>query len=396
MSYFCESFEYQPIKRFLNSNAADIISSRGDITFNLRRDITLPSGTIGYVSLSELTIPNTMYNINTSNNKLVLLDSSMVGKTLTVTPGNYTVTSLMTELNEQLNPNGDPDPDVLISYNDTTSKCTFTHPNSLFLIIMPTSTMNTVLGFESGEIADTVFQNPQGSTLRTDVNKNSFDIVTGTSDTLAVLAYDQSVHTVITLAAGVGITGANIVADLNANFVANGIPITATYANSRITFTNTTINFPFEFLYAESTCFDVLGFGHANKISTVVQVPIDNCTFTSTKIVDLSGNNGFYFTSSLGLGNHSFLTKSNTGGQNVLAKIQLTTSDSGIEYYNNLTQFKSRFYDTNVTQLHIVLYDEDFNPWVPLNDWSCVLDFFFYEKYDLQTKMKQQHLLYSK
>ena len=100
-------------------------------------------------------------------------------------------------------------------------------------------------------------------------------------------------------------------------------------------------------------------------------------------------------TSNLGLGNYSFLTQSNTGGANVLAKIQLTTSDTGIEYYNNLTQFKSRFYDTNITRLHIVLYDENFNIWTPLSDWSCVLDFHFYEKYDLQTKMKQQHLLFS-
>ena len=196
MSYFRESFEYQPIKMFLNSNAADIISSRGDITFNLRRDITLPSGTIGYVSLSELTIPNTTYNINTSNNKLVLLDSSMVEKTLTVTPGNYTVTTLMTELNEQLNPNGDLNPDILISYDDKTYMYTFTHITSLFLIIRPSSTMNTVLGFESGEIADTVLQNPQGSTLTTEVDKYSFTTIN--SNTLAVLAYGKSVHTVIT------------------------------------------------------------------------------------------------------------------------------------------------------------------------------------------------------
>ena len=72
MSYFRESFEYQPIKLFLNSNAADITQSRGDITFDLRRNIILPHGTIGYVSLNELTIPNTNYNINSSNNTLVL------------------------------------------------------------------------------------------------------------------------------------------------------------------------------------------------------------------------------------------------------------------------------------------------------------------------------------
>ena len=42
MSYFRESFEHQPVKMFLNSNAADVISSRGNITFNLGRNITLP------------------------------------------------------------------------------------------------------------------------------------------------------------------------------------------------------------------------------------------------------------------------------------------------------------------------------------------------------------------
>ena len=72
MSYYRESFEYQPIKLFLNSNSADIIQSRGDISFNLRRNISLPSGVTGYVSLNELTIPNTYYNINSTNNKLNL------------------------------------------------------------------------------------------------------------------------------------------------------------------------------------------------------------------------------------------------------------------------------------------------------------------------------------
>ena len=70
MPYFCESFEYQPIKLFLNSNAADIAQSHGNITFDLRRSITLPNGTIGYVSLNELTVPNTNYNMNGSNNTL--------------------------------------------------------------------------------------------------------------------------------------------------------------------------------------------------------------------------------------------------------------------------------------------------------------------------------------
>ena len=73
------------------------------------------------------------------------------------------------------------------------------------------------------------------------------------------------------------------------------------------------------------------------------------CTLPSTKIVDLSGNNSFYVTTNLGLANYSFLNPNSKGGSNVLGKIQLTTSQTGIEFYNNLTSFKTRFYDTDIT-----------------------------------------------
>ena len=97
--YYRESFEYSPIKMFFNSNAADTITNRGNVTFNLRSNINLPNNVIGYVSLNELTIPNTNFNINSSNNTLVLSDSSLVAETFTITPGNYTVNQLKDALN---------------------------------------------------------------------------------------------------------------------------------------------------------------------------------------------------------------------------------------------------------------------------------------------------------
>ena len=84
---------------FFNSNSADNIVSRGDVTFNLTRYINLPNNVIGYVSLNELTIPNTNYNINDSNNTLVLQDYAGVSQTFPLTPGNYTVSTLMDALN---------------------------------------------------------------------------------------------------------------------------------------------------------------------------------------------------------------------------------------------------------------------------------------------------------
>ena len=49
--YYRESFEYSPIKIFMNSNSADTVTNRGNVTFNLRNSINLPNNVIGYVSL---------------------------------------------------------------------------------------------------------------------------------------------------------------------------------------------------------------------------------------------------------------------------------------------------------------------------------------------------------
>ena len=394
--YYRESFEYSPIKMFFNSNAADTITNRGNVTFNLRRNINLPNNVIGYVSLNELTIPNTNFNINSSNNSLVLLDRSLVPETFTITPGNYTVSQLKDALNTAFSVASTPSyQGITVSYNDITNKYLFTDTESPFLVIQATSTMNSVLGFESGRITNSVFVNPQGSELDSD---NSFAInttftVTALNNTLRV-AFLSYAAVSITLTPGNGRTGAQIAADLNVQLTNAALHIVAAYnATSRIfTFTNSTTDDPFFFYSTGSTALALLGFNNVDRGSTITGT---HCTLTSDKIIDLSGNNSFYVTTNLGVANYLFLNSNFTGGANVLAKVQLTTANTGIEFYNNLTAFKTRFYDTNVTQIHIVLYDEDFNPWVPLSDWSCVLEMTFYEKYDLTTKLKSNNLLFS-
>ena len=172
--YYRESFEYSPIKMFFNSNAADTITNRGNVTFNLRRNINLPNNVIGYVSLNELTIPNTNFNINSTNNTLVLLDVGLIEETFTITPGNYTVSQLKDALNTAFS-NADTASyqGITVSYNNIINKYTFTDTDteSHFIQIQETSTMNSVLGFENGTITNSVFVDPQGSVLESD---NSF------------------------------------------------------------------------------------------------------------------------------------------------------------------------------------------------------------------------------
>ena len=86
-------------------------------------------------------------------------------------------------------------------------------------------------------------------------------------------------------------------------------------------FTNSTTNFPFFFNIVGSTALTKLGFNTNVDLESVISGT--HCTLTSTKIVDLSGNNSFYVTTNLGLANHSFLSSNNKGGSNVLAKVQI-------------------------------------------------------------------------
>ena len=61
---------------FLDSSVANNITNNGNVNFNVNKKIQLPNNVIAYVSLQELIIANTNYNINTYNNKLVLVDNA--------------------------------------------------------------------------------------------------------------------------------------------------------------------------------------------------------------------------------------------------------------------------------------------------------------------------------
>ena len=61
-SYYRESFDFPPIRMFLDSTVANNVNNNGDVNFLLNQCIKIPNDVIGYVSLQELTIANTNYN----------------------------------------------------------------------------------------------------------------------------------------------------------------------------------------------------------------------------------------------------------------------------------------------------------------------------------------------
>ena len=96
-------------------------------------------------------------NINTNNNTLVLTDKTGTNTTFTITPGNYTVSSFMIALNTAVQAATTAAfKGIVVTYSDFTNRYKFSHSLSYFQLLVSTSTVNAVLGFETGEINSTL------------------------------------------------------------------------------------------------------------------------------------------------------------------------------------------------------------------------------------------------
>ena len=49
-----------------------------------------------------------------------------------------------------------------------------------------------------------------------------------------------------------------------------------------------------------------------------------------------------------------FITSYGGQGRNILEKIQLTSDGTGVEFFKNINQFKSKFIDKVINNLHIL------------------------------------------
>jgi len=385
-TYYRESFEYPPIRMFFDTNGADTIVNNGNVGFILNQPIQLPTNVVGYVSLQELTIANTNYNINTSNNTLVLVDFASNTQTFTITPGNYTVTTFLTALNAVLANGINNFVNITVTYSDLTSKFTITSTRARTLSISSTSTLNNCIGFPNGLITglSTLSGANTYSTIIATTQKLGFiSIATGINDKLnftdstgAACNFtipNNPLYTPSGLATALNVLFSTARAGANCNIVASFNTTTNLFS-----FENTTTANTFTFLTLNSTCLVTLGLVQANQTSIPYQ---SGCTLISSQIVDLSGNNGFYFTTNLATSNYNFVTLAGGSGSNIIEKIQLTSDGTGIEFFKNINQFKTRFADKNITNINIVLLDENFNQWIPSSNFTCVLDFIFYEKY---------------
>ena len=47
-------------------------------------------------------------------------------------------------------------------------------------------------------------------------------------------------------------------------------------------------------------------------------------------------------------------------------------------------EFKHRIADKYISQIHVKLYDENYDPMIPQQQWNATLDLVFYEVYEKQ------------
>lgn len=141
------------INMYLQSDNATISNGESNKTFLFQNAIEpLPDQDI-LVGLTDFEMANTLYNINTGFNSIVIDN-----ETITLTPKNYTIDFLILELNDLFDANTNlKAKNMAVSYDINSFKLTFT-ANSNFII--NSSTMEFELGLENQlpTIASTTYE----------------------------------------------------------------------------------------------------------------------------------------------------------------------------------------------------------------------------------------------
>jgi hypothetical protein len=94
----------ETVEIYLNSKSARMVGTNtSDCYFDINI-IDISEDETAYVSLKNIVVPYSWYNVNSSNNTLIYELSVLLTNTITIPVGNYNVTTLAAELTSQLAP----------------------------------------------------------------------------------------------------------------------------------------------------------------------------------------------------------------------------------------------------------------------------------------------------
>lgn len=134
-------FDIDSKNRFKNSTVYPYNTSSGT-TSSTRFTINMPFS-IGkaccYFAVLFADVPNTAYQIRSPHNTLTVTENVGAPFTITITPGNYNVTTFITEFQTQMNAGSPNLRTYTMTYNSTTGKFTITTSAGTFLLNFSTS-----------------------------------------------------------------------------------------------------------------------------------------------------------------------------------------------------------------------------------------------------------------
>lgn len=107
---------------YLDSNDALVSISDAEKIFYLNSPVIADAGIRILIGLTNLTIPNTIYNFNSSNNSITFNQSGST-VTVSVTVGNYSASTLTTALNTAIAAAGQS---ITVSFDEENANFTFT------------------------------------------------------------------------------------------------------------------------------------------------------------------------------------------------------------------------------------------------------------------------------
>jgi len=132
---------------FLNSKDAEFSISDAEKFFYLNQTVIAPPGYRLLIGLNNLTIPNTMFNINSTNNTFSITtpDSNGSVNNYTLDVGNYTGVSLADAINAKIGSTGDNLGTIV--FNDETANDTFSFKFDTTRTLEDGNLASKILGF---------------------------------------------------------------------------------------------------------------------------------------------------------------------------------------------------------------------------------------------------------
>ena len=182
--------------------------------------------------------------------------------------------------------------------------------------------MNNCVGFPNGTVANsfTTQTNTSSAFTSTTARAGLIAIYANNNDRL-YFTNSGGILCNIQIPASLVYSGTSLAAAMNPLFATalagNNCNITVAFSTvtNLFTFTDNTTSNTFTLLSANSTCLAAMGISQVDHVSTPSFIN-STCTLVTPQIIDLSGNNGFYFTTNLATGNYNFVTLAGGSGSN--------------------------------------------------------------------------------